>query len=75
MYNVAPSFACPSVRIVVDGVLTDRLSALPVSGELRVHHEEPVIPRPQRGAGGREVPGPLSAAGPRLCGATEEEKG
>lgn len=40
-----------------------------------MHHEESVLSRPQRGAGRREVPGPLGAADPRLSGTTEEEEG
>lgn len=46
-----------------------------VCGELCLYYEEPVLPRPQRGAWSRKVPGPLSATGPWLSRTTEEEKG
>lgn len=51
------------------------LLSCPVGGELCLYHEEPVLPRAQRGAGGREVPGPLGAPGSWLGRATEEEEG
>lgn len=46
-----------------------------VRGELRLYHEKPVLPRPQRSARGGVFPGPLGATGPRLLGATKEEEG
>lgn len=51
------------------------VSPVLVCGELCLYHEELVLPRPQRGAGGREVPGPLGTTGPWLSRTTEEEKG
>lgn len=60
-----------------DVILDDYVcvSLVLVCGELCLYHEEPVLPRPQRGARGRKVPGPISTTGPRLSRTTEEEEG
>lgn len=50
-------------------------SFLLVCWKLRLHHEEPVLPRSQGDTGGRKVSGPLSTSGPWISGTTEEEKG
>lgn len=64
-------------RFVVCGVppAIQHLSFTPVCGELRLHHEEPFLPRPQRSPGSREVPGPVLSSGSGLHGDSQEEEG
>lgn len=73
--TIIVSLFCGPIDRVFSLVDALALSPLLVCGELRLYHAEPVLPRPQRGARSRKVPGPLSTTGAWLSRTTEEEEG
>lgn len=70
--NDPASAACAAAG-AVDATAVSPLSA--VRGELRLHYEEPLLSRAQRGAWRREIPGPVGPTGPRIRGATKKKEG